>query len=479
MNKFHTQILTNEIKQTISGLNKAASVIISTMGGTGKNVILSNNNDEIVFTKDGVSVAKKIRFSNAEENIGAQLLINAANKTVEECGDGTTLTCLFTKEFINNLFDDNTMSKANVNDILEDVESHIEKVIQKLKDSSVKIDSPNDIYRIALTSSKSSRIAKFIHDIYLKTGLNANIAVEMSRANSSTYYEISEGLHFEDGFVHPSFANQDNNTCIFEKPFFIITDSNVQSPDDYSEILDQLHNDGIPVVFIAPSFSDAFVRYCLTNKRQVGLQVCLIRTPGYGASVGENIKDMKAFINSDGTANKFVASPIEFTIYNQVDKDRLKKRIEQLTRLAEGAIEEYDEKDYLNRIHALQQSSAIIYVGGVTDKNAKEEYDRIEDAVGAVKSSLKLGYVKGAGVALANIETEHELLRRIIRRPYFQILENANIFTDEIKSEPLNVRTFQLDENIIDPTHVIINALENSFALAKLLINTSYIVHNE
>lgn len=476
MIKFQTKIATNKIDKTIEGLRKASSIITSTMGGVGKNVILSRYPDSIVFTKDGVSVAKDIRFQDPEENIGAQLLINAADKTVNECGDGTTLTSLFTYAFVKQLFEED---RDNINDMLEDMENAIQEVIEVLKNNSKEISNIDDIYKVAFTSCKSSRIAKFIQEIYLKTQLNANISVELSRISNQTHYEITEGLEFENGMLHGGFANQDNGNCIFENPFYIITDSNIQSPDDYAEIIDQLHNKQTPVVFIAPSFSDAFVRFCLSNKRHTGLEICLVKSPGYGGSIQENKKDIISFLNDDGTSNKFVANQYNFTIYNQTNKDRINKRIEQLKRLADNAVESYDEQDYINRISRLQQSSAIIYVGGITEKNAKEEFDRIEDAVGAVKSALKLGYVRGAGVELANIKTDNEVLDKILKMPLQTIFKNGNIKLKEIPQVPFNVKTKKEDSNLIDPTHVLISSLQNSFALAKLLINTSYIIHNE
>ena len=190
----------NSIQKVLDGIRKAADIITATMGGSGKNVLIfenkqfSNGMKELVdrtltFTKDGVSVAQKIKFKDTEEDAGAQMLITAANKTVTECGDGTTLTSLLTKEFVDYLF---TECKTRaINDVLDQWESEINLVIQELNKGSKKIDSNDDIYNIALTSCKSESLARMISTIYKKVGLKANISVQLSTEIPYTYDEIT------------------------------------------------------------------------------------------------------------------------------------------------------------------------------------------------------------------------------------------------------------------------------------------------
>ncbi len=482
-----TSQIDESIAGVIKGINIAADVVISTMGGSGKNVIIANNSDKIIFTKDGVSVAKEIRLNDSQENIGAQLLINAAKKTVTECGDGTTLTSLFVKEFTNSLFNHIKNNETDLNNFLDDVRTTIDNVCVELKNRSKKVDNVQDIYNIGLTSSKSPKIANLIKEIFVKTGVDANINVEYSRVNDHTYYEITEGLNFESGMINNSFANRDNGTCVFENCSILIEKENITYTENYQELFDELHNSSIPLVIIAPSFSDNFIRHCVTNKIHKGFQICLIKAPGYGKGVEHNFKDIIAFMSRDGKCNRFVANGFEFTIFNQTDVDRIKARTTQLQALANNAVEGYDEQDYLNRINRLKQTSAIIYVGGITEKNAKEEYDRIEDAVGAIKSSFKEGYVRGAGVELIDVaksfpfedKPSQKIVKTVLEKPYWRILSNANYNPNVIFTSPYNTKTKQFDDNIIDSTHVVINALQNSFALVELLINTSYIVYNE
>lgn len=480
---FTSRIVTNDLDKILAGIEKAANIVTSTMGGAGKNVIISNNFDEIIFTKDGVSVAKSIKFEDKQENVGAQLLINAANKTVKEHGDGTTLTSLLVNEFAKELFKElKSNPDVDISELIADCKQELEKVKVDIQEKGSVIDNNNDIYRIAFTSSKSPRLANFISEIYGKTGKNANIALEFSRTRNNTYYNIMQGLAFESGFIHTGFVNQDNGTCYFERPLVLIIKENVTSPDDYENVIGQAFQNNVPVVFIAPSFSDAFVRFCLSNKQRKGLEICLIKTPGYAESAKENVKDLTAFINSDGTCSSIKVTPYDFIIFNEPEKEKVKKRISILKAHADASVDEYDEKEYLRRIANLEQSSAIIYVGGITEKNAKEEYDRLEDAIGAVKSAIKTGFVRGSGIELYNSSEQCtlQIIKNVCKKPFKQILVNARINPNEIKTDlPYNIRSHKYDDTLIDPVGVIVSALDNGFALIELLINTSYLIYNE
>lgn len=455
----------------LRGLEKASKIITSTMGGTGKNVLMYEDG-ELSFTKDGVSVAKKIKFNDTEEDAGAQLLINAANNTVKECGDGTTLTSLLTYQFVDKLF-----KLQPVNDWLDSTDKAISEVIDDLLILSKKVETYDDIYKIALTSSKSPTVANLIKQIYTKTGLGAKISVEISKNFNYTYNEITEGLTFDSPFIHEGFGNQPNGYCSFENPMIYFLDEPQNDFREATKMIDPFNKQGIPLVLIAPSFSEGFIRDCLTNKQHYKLQICLIKTPGYGATIEENKRDFNAFTTGN-TANKITVTPYDFTIYNNPNKKKIKNRVKQLEAKLEVEAEDFTANDYRRRIVNLQQTSAIIYVGGITEKNAQEEFDRIEDAVGACRSAVKMGYVLGQGVALKSIAEKYDgWFKEVLESPYFTILNNA-LQGEPNKLLPFNVRTREYDENLVDPSMVIISALRNSFALARLLINTSYTLYD-
>lgn len=494
MIRFTTKIHTSTTNKVIQGVNKAADIIISTMGGAGKNVIINGINanfrleevgpNTLTFTKDGVSVAKNIKFTDPEENIGATLLINAANRTVEQCGDGTTTTVLFVKTLVNELVKFLDTNKTSMDNVLNELDTFVELFTAVITKKAKQVETIEDIYRVARTSSKSASIANLMSEIYTQTGFGASISLENSRTSDTTYYQIINGLEFPKPMVNSRFANQENGSAVLEN-CKILLDSNVANDfDGLAKLLDEHLGEQVPILIIAPQFSTAFVNSCLSALRQ-GLKICLVESPGHGSNIIENYLDIMAFSNN-GFIDKVVVTPYNFTLFNTPDKVTLDNRVKKLKTLAESAVEDYDEQNYNNRINRLNQSGAIIYVGGTTEKNAKEEYDRIEDCIGAVSSAIKGGYVRGAGSELAMLNnyfsdlTISKQINNTLFSQVKQIMNNANLSTRTIKYDvPFNVRSKQYDETIIDPANVLIAAMSNAVALTKLLLNTSYILHNE
>lgn len=221
------------------------------------------------------------------------MLITAANKTVQECGDGTTLTSLFVQEFVSKLF--KLCEERPVNDVLDEWQSYVDQVVTELQNRTQKIETLDQIFNVALTSCKNQALAKLIHEIYRKVGLKASISVQMSKESYTSYYEVTKGLNFDGGLIHPLFANQINGTYQAEKPYVWLTEDTMSDFEGNAEIINQFNEEKIPLIIIAKDFSDTFIRYALTNKQSKGLDICLLKLPGWGAGVRENVKDIKSF----------------------------------------------------------------------------------------------------------------------------------------------------------------------------------------
>jgi len=459
----------DDLSTIIDGINQSAKIISTTMGGHGKNVLMFKNGN-LIFTKDGVSVAQEIGFSNIEQNIGHQLLMNAAKQTVKTCGDGTTLTSLLTSEFIKSMAEA-LSADVDFNLFIQDAKAEINKLKEYLIETSRKIESSEDIYNIALTSCKNPQLAEFIKNIYVKTGLDASITLEKTE-NRQTYTEHTVGLTFEEGYVNPGFANQDNGNCMFENPTFLILDEGLNEPSEIDEYVRACHSEKVPLVIICSSYSDLIVRYALSNKER-GIRICLVKTPGWAESKKHNIKDIMAFLTS-GSANRVTISPYNFTIFNNPPVKQIRARVKQLQSLIENAEEAWEVKEFQNRIANIQQKSAIIYVGGNTAEQAKEEFDRIEDAVGAVKSASSLGFQTGVGVSLYNYNDCPNWLSKVLKSPHTTIMTNARL---QVTGTPINTKTREEDQNLIDPTLVLVSAIENAFSLTQLLLTTGYAIY--
>lgn len=456
--------------KVIAGLIKSANIVSSTFGGHGKNVLMYQNGN-LTFTKDGVSVAQEIGFKNTEEHIGHLLLMNAAKQTVKECGDGTTLTSLLTSEFVSKISKE-LESITDFNAFIENADFQVSQLVDFLKQTSRQIESATDIYDVALTSCKDPRLAEMIKGIYVKAGLDASISVEQVE-QPSTYIEHTTGLSFEEGFVNQGFANLDNGNCAFENPSFLLLDNALNEPNEINDYVVSCHKDQIPLVILCPNYSDLIVRYALSNKER-GIKICLVKMPGWAESKKNNVKDIKAFL-TNGSANKVLITPYEFTIFNNPTSKQIKTRVKQLQQLLESSEEEWERIEFRKRIANIQQKSAIIYVGGTTSKQAKEEFDRIEDAVGAVKSATSLGFQTGVGVSLYNYTNCDSWLAEILRSPHEKIMSNARLIPSGL---PINTKTKQEDTSLIDPTLVLVSAIQNAYSLAKMITVTDYILYD-
>ncbi len=462
---------TDKIK---SGINKASKIVVSTMGGHGKNVLMFKDGN-LTFTKDGVSVASNLVMKDPQEDIGCQLVINAAKQTVKDCGDGTTLTCLLVSKFLEQMYNESLNPDFDFNAFISNAEHLVEDVKQEIKNKALPIESSNDVYNIALTSCKDPKLAELIQHIFIKVGIDSNVSVELGRYNNKTFVEYTKGMMFDSGYINSYFANQDNGDCVFESPYIIISNEPINVFQDIDSMVGQAHSINKPIVFIAPNFSESVVKYAVTNKER-GIKICLIKTPGWAEAITHNIKDITAFLNTDNTVNKIVITPYQFTLFNNPVAKTINKRVKQLQSLLKSSSEEWEAKELQRRIADIQQKSVIIYVGGVTEKSAKEEFDRIEDAIGAIKSAAKMGFVPGVGSMLYELADQKDYplwLKEVLKAPNKQIMDNARF---NVYGQQINTKTFEIDTNLIDPVYVICSAISNAFALTKLIITTEYVI---
>jgi len=492
-----TTIISKDRQKILEGLNKTADIVRATMGADGKNVIITDDTGILRFTKDGVSVARSIRLPDALENIGASVAITTSEKTVGEVGDGTSLTILLLQELVTASFL-YLEEDPDVNVFLKHLENEVEAIIKYLRKNSIPVDSLQELYNIAKTSSNSEDIGDFFRQIYTEVGFDSFVSLERGDIDS-TEYEVIDGVEFNSGYVHPTFlTDHQTSLCVYENVKIHIDPNPISIiSDQYKDMFDAALNTQEPVLIMAPRFSDAFIRACSMNKVNANLPVCLVRSPGYAAGIDKNYDDIKAFLSEDGKVDKIVVSDSSLKIFN-ANPHALEKRIKHLELLSETALEHYDREDYFKRLHKLKQSTAIVYAGGITPEAREEEFDRIEDALGAVCAAVSGGYSPGAGMAfynyarkgVANPTNKREeilnLFLKILRIPAEQILKNANIVPEKILKNTTDIKGFdvkkkeycQILSRVTDPTEVLVQSIQNAFSSTKLLINTSYAIFN-
>lgn len=473
-----------EKQLVINGMNKAVDIIKSTMGANGKLVAYKKDNTTY-FTKDGVTVAKHIKFDNPYENIGAEIVISAANETVNRVGDGTTVTSVLVQSFLNTFQKYCTL--YNINTLIDIIDEDVEKIIEHLNNNTIKVEDTERVKHIATISSNSSKLGELIKEIYDNVGLDSLISLERSE-DTKTTYEISKGLQFESGLVHSEFKNN-TTSCVLHNANVIISTEGINNINPYKEIFSKAIENDLPILLIAPEFSQSFIRACILNKQNAGLNICLVRTPGFGGGQDKNIEDIRAFLSEDDTLEKVVVTEQYLTIYN-TDTPYLKNRVNKLKQLYEGAENGHDSMDYYSRMYRLQGNTAIVYAGGVTEQSMQEEYDRLEDALYAVKAAIRGGYTIGGGYSLYYLSQTSpiisDIVKEVLTKPVETIISNSNLnpelILDKCYPTQYNVKTrnFEdfLEEGIIDPTEVLTNAISNSWAAVKLIVNTSNILLN-
>lgn len=469
----------------IKGLNTAVDIIKSTMGAKGKNVAIREGKN-IRFTKDGVSVAKAINLPGFE-GIGSEAVTSSAQKTVFTEGDGTTQTSVLLQSFVNQA---KLYPSKDIYKILKEMEISIETLIEKIKSKSIDLKSLEELEQIATIASNSKKLGKVIHDCYKEVGLNSLVTLEKSSYESDTYFEVKKGIKFNSGMVNSKFSNRIGEKCVFDKAYIIIENKEIRTfSEDWIKLFTQFKDNNIPLVIIAPDFSRHFVRATLQNLKS--LEVCLIKSPGYGENVLENLKDIQAY-TTNNLVDKITITRNDFILHN-TPSESLKERLDLLNQRLEIEEDEYEYNKIKKRLHRLKGSAAIIYTGGITVESQNEEYDRLEDALGSVKAAIANGYLPGGGTLLytlshlMEVNTEGaKIVSEAIQLPIKTILENAELIP-EVILEHFNVENINqgynvitnkyvdmLEEGIIDPTSVITSSILNAFASSKLILNNKY-----
>ena len=480
-----TKETTDDKSLILEGINEAANIIISTMGGEGKNVCI--NTTFPYFTKDGVSVAKSIKYENKLKDIGARLIISACDRTVQNCGDGTTLTALLTKELIN-YFHCGKIKATREN--IDKIDKLVELIINEIDLATKKEINITEIENLATTAAKSKEVGKLFKEIYTETSKNAAVEILRSVEKEKTYYTIDKGLTFNSGFKNAVFVNTDFGQCILEDCYIFLFDKEISDVYDIEEVMKTNKNNNFCI--IANDVSDALMSYFILNKTRLNLNMCIIETPGFNKeSMLENLIDIGCFV-TNGKCDKIVVNDGSFTIYNE--KPKIANRIKKLQSIKTN--NEYYENELQSRVNRLNQSITTIYVGGKTNEEQSEEYDRIEDALKTVQSSLKYGYCTGAGITLYNISKKLkngdvlcDMFNHVLYTPIRTILHNAELdFLETYKDIDTNTDLYdvktnkvikQKDDLIIDSNMALKEALLNAIANFKLFVTTKYYIINE
>lgn len=497
-------------EKILNGVNKLVESVSVTFGPHGKFAILKKEDGKPLVTKDGVTIANYINPIDPLESMGANLIKEAASKTVQEVGDGTTTTTILSGLLINGIFD----YKFYVNHLDDD----LEKIISYLKKNKISINTKKDIHKIAYTSSnKDFKLADIVSDLCYKVGKEGAIDV-IETANSKTTYDYYPGYKVDNGWLHSGFINnQENNNIEFdEEVLVLLLKDKVERMQDIEGPLTQAVKSKRPLLVIAQDFDMSVVGSAIQNN-QMGNRIHLVKSEGFNVFNGELLDDLAIYTDTEavevaqlkpdalnklkrlGIATSLKINKNETIITNGLaNQEVIKKRMSLLQGLLDNAKNEYDKVQLRKRLAKLNSGYGIIFVGGETPSEIKESFDRYEDAVGASISAMKDGVLPGAGCALfkaaLNLDL-HPVVATSLQKLSEKIISNANVsqmIIDEIQDlnsdkdlEFCDLYLLQHDgitnlfeEGILDPYNSIINALKNSISVAKVFQNIGVAADN-
>lgn len=514
----------------IEGITKMSNAVKSTLGPSGHTVLIEspNHTHGITVTKDGVTVAKAIDLLDPVENLAVRMMREAADRTATEAGDGTTTSIVLTEALIRSAYDMFSLyPELNKTEVLRHLVSLTDDVVSSLKKRSRPLTKKNFIEVASVSSNNDRFIGKIIADVYKDLGKNGVVTVENSDTVETTY-ETTRGVKVERGYMSPLFVNnQKRDECILDDCYVLVSDAEIINLLTIENILKPIIADGKRLLIIAPCSTNV-VNTLSANVMRNALKLCAVPPPSFGYRTHELMQDISVSVGATyfsektgddlsiiqfedlGHAQRVVVSRDQTVIVKgKADNaQQVAARVDELRDAHKLATRKGDKDFLLSRIASLTGGIGTIKVGGNTDLEQKELFDRVDDAVCAVRSALQEGILPGGGVALYN---EHNLLdtrvsndeypsdseraaaailSQSLASPLKQILTNAGVNFEDIyeKGMPLVTREGygfdvkkrlygdMIEMGIIDPMKVTKVALQNAVSVAATILSTNAIV---
>jgi chaperonin GroEL len=508
------------------GIDTVATAVTTTLGPKGRNVALDKKFGAPTITHDGVTVAKEIELEDPYENMGAQLLKEAATKTNDIAGDGTTTATVLAQNITHEGLK-NIAAGANPMLLKRGIEAGTAALAEKIRSMAISIDSKEEIASVAAISAQDMEIGNLIADVMDKVGKDGVITVEESRGLEFET-EYVEGMQFDRGYISPYFVtDSDTMESVIENPYILIHDKKISSAQDLVPILEKLVQIGQKnLVVIAEDIDGEALATLVLNKLRGMINALAVKAPGFGDRRKAMLQDIAVLtggqviteemgrkldsvqISDLGRAAKVVSSKDDTTVVDgQGDQTQIDARVEQIKVEIERSTSDYDREKLQERLAKLAGGVAIIRVGAATEVELKEKKHRVEDALSATRAAVEEGIVPGGGVALLNAlpaldkvkvpagdeTTGVNILRAALEAPMRKIAENAGQNGDVIIQ---NVRRAQAEKKddrigydvlsgelvdmvkagIIDPAKVTRGALENAASIAAMILTTEALI---
>ncbi len=508
-----------------NGVEKLASAVKSTLGPRGRNAVLDKSWGGPTVTKDGVTVAEEVELVDKYENMGAQLVKEAASKTSEVAGDGTT-TATVLAEAIFQTGLKNIAAGADAFALCRGIQKAVGKVVGRLEDMSrpVKVSKREDIVNIArISANNDEQIGKLLADCFEKVGKEGVITVEEGKT-SDTVIDVVEGMQFDRGFLSPHFVtDQDAMECVLNRAFVLIHEEKISSVPKLVPLLEKVAKAKRQLLIIAEDIEGEVLATLAVNKLRGILDVCAVKAPGYGDRRKAMLQDIAVLtgataimkdigldleslsIKDLGQAKKIRVDSNNTTMIEGAGSTaEIQSRIAQISQEIDTTTSDYDREKLEERRAKLVGGVAQVNVGAATETELKEKKARIEDALHATRAALEEGIVAGGGVALLRCaeavdglklsgdeQTGAAIVRESLSAPLRQIAANAGHSPGVVLHKVLaksgsfgfNADTAEfvdlMKDGVIDPTKVVRAALENGSSVARVLLSTEVCISDK
>jgi chaperonin GroEL len=502
-------------KKLVTGIDKLANAVTSTLGPNGRNVVIANQNGYPQSTKDGVTVAKSISLEDPIEELGVQMVKQAAIKTADGAGDGTTTSTLLAQNMVKEGLT-SLNNGVNAVTIKREIDAAVKDVVTELrKNISQDISSEDQLEQVATISANNDpEVGKLIATAMQKVGREGVVYIEESKSGD-TYLETVEGMQFDRGYKSHFFVT-DNNTmsCTLDNPFILIADKKFNSIKELLPLLEAVSSQGRPLFIIAEDIDGEALATLIVNKMRGTLKVAAVKAPDFGDRRKLILEDIALLTGGEvfstdkgmkldrfdskwfGEARVVTITKDQTTIIDgKGQPERIETRIEELQQQIEKAISPFEKEKLQERLAKFIGGVAIIHVGGNTETEVKEKKDRVDDALQATKAAIEEGIVPGGGAALIYAReaivnrhtTGGNIVYKACASPFMKILSNAgytdqesfgliNKLTGKDNWKGYNITSDKMvnmkEAGIIDPTKVTRTAIENAASVAGTILLT-------
>ena len=501
----------------LSGVEQLSNAVVTTLGPNGRNVVIAQQGGNLpTSTKDGVTVAKTVTLKDPVENLGAQMVKQAAIKTADNAGDGTTTATLLAKELIMEGMN-HLSQKHNAVAIKRGMDKTAKEIVKLLKGMSTDISSEDQIKQVAtISANNDEEVGNLIATAIDKVGLDGVVTVEESKSYETTL-ETVEGMQFDRGYKSPYFVTDNSSMqAQLDDPYILLYDGKISAVKELLPILEGVSQQNKSMVIIAEDIDGEALAAMIVNKMRGILKCCAVKAPDFGERRTHILEDI-ATLTGGTVISKQKGMRLDKTTFDQlgtcrgitVEKERttivdgngteekITARLEEIKDQIDRAESNYAIEQLQNRLAKMAGGVAVINVGGFTETEMKERKDRVDDALHATRAALDEGIVPGGGVALLKAKSKFnslkdsdkdellgsEILLKAIEKPFIQILLNAGLdkyhnILSNVENDFLgyNIQTREyvdmVEEGIIDPTKVTRTALENAVSIAGTMLIT-------